>query len=312
MREATTRIIHALRDRRYYMSLAKKTPDRAGHVVGLAGAGGRCSVACGRHSREGSFSPICDLVRRSLCVTLALIAVTGSLAGAPASGSVAMETSFGRLVPAVTTSRTRPVLPAQSPLRFTIVDAAGAAIHRWPGGPIAGVLSTTSPLGYRSWAWALSTTKSRWARIVLPWRPNGRTGWINLDGRLAVHTNIWVLADVSRRTVTLKRGRHNIAVFRAAVGAPLSRTPTGRFDVTDLVSTGDPSGPFGWFAFGLSGHQPNLPPGWSGGDQLAIHGTNNPASIGTAASAGCLRVSAQALVTLRQYLRLGTPVVIKP
>ena len=53
-------------------------------------------------------------------------------------------------------------------------------------------------------------------------------------------------------------------------------TPTGRFSVTDPIATGDPGGPFGWYAFGLSGHQPNLPPGWSGGDQLAIHGTNSP------------------------------------
>ena len=75
-------------------------------------------------------------------------------------------------------------------------------------------------------------------------------------------------------------------------------------------NVGDPSGPFGWYAFGLSGHQPNLPAGWSGGDQLAIHGTNNPSSIGTAASAGCLRVSATALGTLKRFLRLGTPVVV--
>jgi hypothetical protein len=33
---------------------------------------------------------------------------------------------------------------------------------------------------------------------------------------------------------------------------------------------GDPSGPFGWYAFGLSGHQPNLPAGWSGGGPHAL------------------------------------------
>ena len=96
-----------------------------------------------------------------------------------------------------------------------------------------------------------------------------------------------------------------------AIGTPSTPTPTGKFYVTDLVATGDPYGPFGWFAFGLSGHQPNLPAGWGGGDQLAIHGTNEPSSIGTAASAGCLRVTAQALSRLRRHLRLGTPVVIR-
>jgi lipoprotein-anchoring transpeptidase ErfK/SrfK len=257
------------------------------------------------------FGANAGMVMRSLHIALALGALSAAAAAAPALGSVSVETSLGRMKPVARTLEHGPHHNLQ--LRFTIVDSAGAAVHRWPGGPIVGVLSTTSPLGYRSWAWALSTTSDgRWASIVLPWRPNGRTGWIDLNGRREIRTAVWVRADVSQRVVVLQRGRRTIAVFRAAVGAADSRTPTGRFDVTDLVPTGDPSGPFGWFAFGLSGHQPNLPPGWSGGDQLAIHGTNNPASIGMAASAGCLRVSAHALAILRQYVRLGTPVVIKP
>jgi lipoprotein-anchoring transpeptidase ErfK/SrfK len=72
-----------------------------------------------------------------------------------------------------------------------------------------------------------------------------------------------------------------------------------------------PSGGYlGSFAFGISGIQPQLPAGWSGGDQLAIHGTNDPSSIGTSASAGCVRVSEATLAVLRPLLRLGTPIVI--
>jgi lipoprotein-anchoring transpeptidase ErfK/SrfK len=103
-----------------------------------------------------------------------------------------------------------------------------------------------------------------------------------------------------------------VASFAAAVGAADSPTPIGRFSVTDPIATGDASGPYGWYAFGLSGHQPHLPPGWTGGDQLAIHGTNDPASLGTAASAGCLRVSAGALYVLKRALEPGTPVIIHP
>jgi len=119
-----------------------------------------------------------------------------------------------------------------------------------------------------------------------------------------------VKADLSRRRLRLMRGRRAQATFPAAIGAPSSPTPTGRYVVTDLVATGDPAGPFGAFAFGLSGQQPNLPPGWTGGDQLAIHGTNDPDSIGTASSAGCLRVSETALEALQRALRPGSPVVI--
>jgi len=206
------------------------------------------------------------------------------------------------------------VLPeAQAQRVFTLVDAAnGAVVRSRPNGRIAGSVPGRTPLGTATWLWAVQTSRDgRWARVVLPWRPNGRTGWISLRGRRTVKSRIWVEADVSRRRVNLMQGSRTLRSFVAAVGAPSSPTPVGRFSVTDPIATGDPGGPFGWYAFGLSGHQPNLPPGWSGGDQLAIHGTNAPSSLGTAASAGCLRVSATALGILKRYLRPGTPVVIE-
>jgi hypothetical protein len=252
-------------------------------------------------------------VRRTLliAVPIAVVAALAGLPGQPAVGVVAPRElgPAAHVLPHVAMAdamqRRRP------PLRFTLVDAAGAEVHRWPGGPVSGAVSETTPLGSHSWAWALAVSKNhRWARIGLTWRPNGRSGWIRLSGRARVHTPYWVEADLSQRTVRLMKGRRPLISFRAAVGTAVSPTPTGRFYVTDLVATGDPGGPFGWYAFGLSGHQPNLPPSWGGGDQLAIHGTNAPSSIGTAASAGCLRVSAAALATLKRRLRLGTPVVI--
>jgi lipoprotein-anchoring transpeptidase ErfK/SrfK len=152
----------------------------------------------------------------------------------------------------------------------------------------------------------------RWARVLLPWRPNGSTGWVAVAGHRLVTTTWSVDIDLSRRRLALQHGRTTVARFVAGIGASDSPTPTGRFFVTDLVVTGDPGGPFGWFAFGLSGHQPNLPSGWQGGDQLAIHGTNEPWTIGEAASAGCIHLSAGALGVLRAHLRLGSPVRIHP
>jgi L,D-transpeptidase catalytic domain len=259
-------------------------------------------------------------VRRLLLIALPLAALLGLVGynGQSASGRMATGEPLGsaaasvlpRVLPRIAVAQA--ASPKPRPGVFTLVDSAGASVRRWPGGPAMGTMAATSPLGAHSWSWAVSTTRNhRWARIVLPWRPNGETGWITLSGRQLVHTAIWVRADLSRRTVTLMKGRGSLVVFKAAIGTSSTPTPTGHFSVTDLVATGDPSGPFGWYAFGLSGHQPNLPVGWSGGDQLAIHGTNDPSSIGTAASAGCLRVSSAALSTLKRYLRLGTPVVIQ-
>ncbi len=197
---------------------------------------------------------------------------------------------------------------------FTLIELpAGAAVHGSPRGPITTHVAGRTPLGAVTWLWAVRTSANgAWAEVVLPVERNGTTGWITLRGRRIVHTPIWVSAALDSRRLAVMNGTRVIASFRTAIGATSTPTPTGRFSVTDLVATGDPGGPFGWFAFGLSGHQPNLPPGWSGGDQLAIHGTNEPSTIGLPASHGCLRVASASLVVLRRYLRLGTPVIIAP
>jgi lipoprotein-anchoring transpeptidase ErfK/SrfK len=160
-------------------------------------------------------------------------------------------------------------------------------------------------------AWVLRTSADeRFGLVDVPYAATRATGWIRLRGLERSWTRIRVLADLSEHRLTVWRG--NDVLFRApaATGAAASPTPAGRYFVTDRVAV--PSGgALGTFAFGLSGIQPHLPTGWSGGDQLAIHGTNAPSTIGRSASAGCLRVSEPTLDRLRPLLRLGTPVVVR-
>ena len=53
----------------------------------------------------------------------------------------------------------------------------------------------------------------------------------------------------------------------------------------------NPGGPYGTYAFGLSGRS-NVLTEFAGGDgQIAIHGTNQPQLVGTASSHGCIRVT---------------------
>jgi lipoprotein-anchoring transpeptidase ErfK/SrfK len=99
---------------------------------------------------------------------------------------------------------------------------------------------------------------------------------------------------------------------KAAVGRPGSSTPTGRFAVTDKLAGSRYGSYYGCCILALSGRQPNLPSGWPGGDRLAIHGTNSPAKIGRASSAGCLYAERRVLRSLMRRLPLGAPVVIRP
>jgi hypothetical protein len=155
------------------------------------------------------------------------------------------------------------------------------------------------------------SSNGRWGRVELPYTWPRRHGWIRLAGLRRERTRVQVEVDLSTHLVTVRK--FGKVLFRApgATGAPSSPTPVGEYFVTDRVPF-SAGGYLGSFAFGISGIQPRLPAGWSGGNQLAIHGTNNPSSIGRSASAGCVRVSETTLDRLIPLLVYGTPVIVHP
>lgn len=149
-----------------------------------------------------------------------------------------------------------------------------------------------------------------WVRVLLPVEPNGTEGWIREhDVRLFKHP-FRIEVDLGRRRLTAYRGDRVLAREPVAVGTAATPTPTGTFFTTVLVRPDDPSGPYGPLAFGLSAYSEVLD-AFAGGDgQVAIHGTNNPWSIGQPVSHGCIRLPNRAIRRLARVLPLGTPVRI--
>jgi lipoprotein-anchoring transpeptidase ErfK/SrfK len=94
------------------------------------------------------------------------------------------------------------------------------------------------------------------------------------------------------------------------IGAPSSPTPTGLFFVRDHFPTEGGNHPYGPFAFGLSGHSDVHMQFGTGDGRIAIHGTNQPSSIGAAVSNGCPHVPNDVVLALIPYMPLGTPVEI--
>jgi lipoprotein-anchoring transpeptidase ErfK/SrfK len=203
-------------------------------------------------------------------------------------------------------SRPVPALMVAVPHSMSVTSRPG-------GGAVVGVLPGSSryyhvPLV----AWVIERSRnSRFGRVPVAYAARPVTGWIPLRGLSRRTTPYRVLVDLSQHRLTVTRLGKPVFRASAATGAPSSPTPSGRYFVTDRVPFARGSS-LGSFAFGISGIQPRLPAGWHGGDQLAIHGTNAPWTIGTSASAGCVRVSEGSLATLRPILALGTPVVIRP
>ena len=206
-----------------------------------------------------------------------------------------------------------PVAAAAQPALLAVISRSLAITARPGGGGVLGLMPSSSKYIHTptvAWIEARSAD-GRFGMVFVPFRGIHAIGWIPLAGVKLRSTPITVHAYLSRHLVTVSRLGRVILRFRAATGAPSSPTPSGHYFVTDRVAE-NPYGSYGAFAFGISGIQPRLPIGWSGSDQLALHGTNDPGTIGMSVSAGCLRVSPRVLEELKPLLQLGTPIIIEP
>jgi lipoprotein-anchoring transpeptidase ErfK/SrfK len=210
------------------------------------------------------------------------------------------------MIPHITFSR----LPVSTVL--TPVSATGLGVYPAPGAatPTASLPPTDelgSPLVLLADARA-----GDWYEALLPSRPNGSTGWVRAGD---------VTAAAPAYRVEVSRAAHRLQLVRTAdgavvlttvvgVGKPSTPTPPGRYFVRDLFPTHTMNHPYGPFAFGLSGHSDVLMHFGSGDGRLAVHGTNDPTTIGGDASNGCVHVPNDVDLALIPYLSLGTPVTI--
>ncbi len=107
-----------------------------------------------------------------------------------------------------------------------------------------------------------------------------------------------IAIDTRTLQLSLRQSGRQIGTFPVAVGAPNTPTPLGDWKIIQKVR--NPGGPFGarWMRI-------NCP--WGG---YGIHGTDNEASIGSAASHGCVRMRNNDVVRVYDLVPLGTGVKI--
>jgi hypothetical protein len=195
---------------------------------------------------------------------------------------------------------------------YLIARPRSGSLTLWsrPGGSVVARLGSTTEFGSPL---RLGVVKERgkWLGVVSTRLPNGRLGWVKRrDVRLET-TDISLVLDLSSRRLLLKRGDKVIRRMVVGVGRPSSPTPQGRFAVTDKLSGYRYSPAYGCCIVALSAHQPYLPAGWTGGNRIAIHGTNVPSSIGVASSAGCPHAGHADMQALMRRVPLGAPVFIR-
>lgn len=106
-----------------------------------------------------------------------------------------------------------------------------------------------------------------------------------------------IVVDIDARRLTVYSEGRPFKSYPVAVGKSSTPTPVGNWKI---INKGMWGGGFGTRWMGL-----NVPFG-----KYGIHGTNQPNSIGTAASHGCVRMLNQHVEELYRWVGYGTPVKI--
>ncbi|MBE6050394.1 MAG: L,D-transpeptidase [Clostridium sp.] len=111
--------------------------------------------------------------------------------------------------------------------------------------------------------------------------------------------NYIIFIDVNELTLSLlkENSKELIKKYPIAMGKPSTPSPIGQWRITSKALK---DGPFGGYWLGL-----NAP--W---DTFGIHGTSNPASIGSLASNGCIRMYNNNIKELFNLVNYDTRVIV--
>lgn len=203
--------------------------------------------------------------------------------------------------------------PAPADDRSLIATAVAARVtaREEPSEDAAEVASLVSPTDRGApRVFLVEQQRGDWLEVLLPVRPNGTTGWIRADDVSLTATRYAVEVDLAAFELRLSEGDEIVLTTEIGYGTQDTPTPGGRYFVTELLQPPDPDSVYGAYAFGLSGFSDVLL-SFSGGEGvIGIHGTNDPGSLGTRVSAGCIRVANDVITELAGLLPLGTPVEI--
>jgi lipoprotein-anchoring transpeptidase ErfK/SrfK len=244
----------------------------------------------------------------------ALVLVVLALAGCGSQRGPDMAHVLAAKVRHCTTGEELPLGSA----RTAIAASApfGAIAYARPGGTVVARFGRKNLNNYPTVFGVIGAVVRRncspsWYRVQLPRKPNGATAFVRARALRVETVSTRIVIDVSQRRLTLYRKAKPVLSATVAVGSPSTPTPIGRFYVNQRLVPSAPGGPFGPGAIGISAFS-NVLTGWTQGGPVAIHGTNEPWSIGHAVSNGCIRLPNATLLKVFRETLAGTPVIIHP
>jgi lipoprotein-anchoring transpeptidase ErfK/SrfK len=245
-----------------------------------------------------------------------IVTILALLPAAPIVAGIAIVSGEGAVaavkLPPVTTANIAPPPPPQPPKpQWPLVAhlRTPTELLATPGGKPVGHLGVRTVFGSEQYL-LVAKQSGPWLGVLSEVAGNGRIGWIPADTSSLSQVTYEIDVSIHEHLVTVKNKNVVLARFTAAVGAPASPTPTGRFAVSDRIATGDPSGSYGCCILATTAVSPHRIENWGGGNRVAIHSTPEVSSLGHSVSHGCVRVSLANGRFLLAHVPLGTPTVI--
>jgi lipoprotein-anchoring transpeptidase ErfK/SrfK len=192
----------------------------------------------------------------------------------------------------------------------TVATAAGPHIdvRTSPTGAVVSTFDNPQPSG-APLTFLVVSAQENWLKVQLPQRPNGSTGWISAASVSQRRLEYRLTVSTEKNTLSLYHDTTLVTTYAAATGTGGTPTPHGSFYLTELLAPTNTG--YGPYAFGLSAFSDVLNSFGGGPGQIGLHGTNDAASIGKAASHGCIRLANADITTLAKLLPLGTPITIE-
>lgn len=127
-----------------------------------------------------------------------------------------------------------------------------------------------------------------WVNVLLPIRPNGSDGWVRRADVTLTANQFRIEVRLSAYQIRVFDGDERVMQVPIGVGTSNTPTPGGAFYIRSLIASTDPV--YGTYAFGLSGFSEVHETFNGGPGDIGIHGTNDPSTIGTDVSNGCIRL----------------------
>lgn len=171
--------------------------------------------------------------------------------------------------------------------------------------------SFTNPSGWGDpFVMLVTERRGDWLKVEIPVRPNGTPGYVAAVDVELSDTDYHLDLRLGTRTLTLYKGDQVVLTTPVVIGKPETRTPQGRFYITDLVHQDNPAGAYGPLALPTNAYSEQIDEFDNGVPVIALHGTNKPELVGQDVSNGCVRLPNDKIQQIADAIPMGTPIDI--